>query len=104
MKVFMKSVNEVVRSLFFLGLLATFLSLCFTVYWLVKKYDWHGVAVGTTRKVLGQGYASISHQAWLNEHGWLVIDIGVIVVTVILGLLWNWCSRVIKSRNWDRTL
>ncbi len=96
----MKVIVELVRGLFALSVTALFGSVLLTVYWLfIGRVRWNPTSSYSNN--VNQAYATLRPQAWATSHVWLLVDIGLVVVTLLLGQLWRYCARVINRRKPD---
>ena len=93
-----KIVIEIVRSLFGLWLTGFLASLLFTGYWLVQRYNFNTTANGTTVQTFAKAYSTLGMDAWLRAHAWLFIDVGMAVLTLLLGILWRFSVKVRNKR------
>lgn len=95
----MKIILEVVRGLFILSVTALFVALLFTGYWLFQRYNWNSQANGTTYASFAQAYSQLGMTSWLYAHAWVFIDIGLVLLTAVLGWGWRYC---VKRNNRSR--
>lgn len=95
----MKVVIEIVRSVFVLSLTALLTSILFTGYWLFQHHSFNETANGTRVDAFAKAYSALGAEAWLRSHAWLLVDIGLLILTGLLGLLWRYCVKVRDARK-----
>ncbi|MCL6443609.1 MAG: hypothetical protein K6T83_09170 [Alicyclobacillus sp.] len=88
---------EVVRSLFFLSLTAWIGALMFSGFWFFEQFSWGEEAKATLSPVLRHAYTSMRATAWNRIGAWLLLDIGLLVLTGMFAWLWRYVGKKVDD-------